>query len=213
MSWNVSWKFSKSEKFSITLILFFFTLSAFDANAQRSKADSVFLNSPLDQIETIKMVSEQDPNKAAMLSAVLPGLGQAYNNQYWKIPLIYGGGMIIGHYIHYNDVLFNEFRNALIAVKDNNPNTTNPYSQFSDTSLQRNRDAFHKNRDMLILVGAAFYLLNIVDAHVSAHLHEFEVNDNLALKVSPTIQTTPVLSQSSPVFSRTLGVSLSLRIK
>lgn len=140
-----------------------------------------------------------------MFSAVLPGLGQAYNNQYWKIPIIYGGGIIIGHYIHYNNKLYNEFRNALLAEADNNSNTNSPY-RFSETALSRNRDAFHKNRDMLILVGAAFYLLNIVDAHVSAHLHEFEVNDNLSMKVTPTIQ-------SSPVFSPTVGLSISLNLK
>ena len=59
---------------------------------------------------------------------------------------------------------------------------------------------------MLILVGAAFYILQIVDAHVAAHLNEFDVNENLSLKVSPSIQ-------SSPVFSHSLGLSLSLRVK
>lgn len=182
-------------------------LSAFEASAQDSKADSIFLNRELDQIETIEMVSELDPNKAALLSAVLPGLGQAYNNQYWKLPFIYGGGIIIGQYIKYNHQLYNEFRNTLIAEADSDPGTVNPYQQFfGATSLTRNRDAFRRNRDFLIIIGAAFYLLNIVDAHVSAHLHEFEVNDNLSLKVSPSIQ-------SSPVFSQSLGLSLSLSIK
>lgn len=142
-----------------------------------------------------------------MFSAVLPGMGQAYNNQYWKIPLIYGGGIIIGHYINYNHKIFNEFRNTLVAELDQDPNTINPYTdRFRETALSRNRDAFRRNRDLLILVGSAFYLLNIVDAHVSAHLNEFEVNDNLSLKVSPTIQTTPL-------FSQTLSLSLSLRVK
>ena len=182
-------------------------LVAFGSNAQRNRADSLFLNSDLSQIETIKTVSELDPNKAALLSAVLPGLGQAYNNQYWKIPLIYGGGLIIGHYINYNNQIYNEMRNSLIAEVDSDPNTVNPYKdRFQETALTRNRDAFRRNRDLLILIGAAFYLLNVVDAHVSAHLNEFDVNDNLSLKVSPSIQSTPLFSQA-------LGFSISLSIK
>ncbi|MEQ8583038.1 MAG: DUF5683 domain-containing protein [Marinoscillum sp.] len=182
-------------------------LVAFGSNAQRNRADSLFLNSDLSQIETIKTVSELDPNKAALLSAVLPGLGQAYNNQYWKIPLIYGGGLIFGHYINYNNQIYNEMRNSLIAEVDSDPNTVNPYKdRFQETALTRNRDAFRRNRDLLILIGAAFYLLNVVDAHVSAHLNEFDVNDNLSLKVSPSIQSTPLFSQA-------LGFSISLSIK
>ncbi len=176
-------------------------------SAQRSKADSLFLNSEFKNIELIDTKSELDPNKSAMLSAVLPGLGQIYNNQFWKVPLVYGGGILIGHYINYNHKIYNEMRNALIAEVDNDPLTVNPYSnRFSETSLTRNRDYFRRNRDLLILIGSAFYLLNIVDAHVSAHLHEFEVNDNLSMTISPTIQSTPVISQ-------VVGLSLSLRIK
>ena len=98
-------------------------------------------------------------------------------------------------------------RNSLIAEVDSDPFTENPYKdRFQETALTRNRDAFRRNRDLLILIGAAFYLLNVVDAHVSAHLNEFDVNDNLSLKVSPSIQSTPLFSQA-------LGFSISLSIK
>lgn len=206
MNWIV---FSNCSKFKSakTLLSILILVSAFDAQSQQSKADSVFIYSELDQIETINTVSELDPNRAAILSAVLPGLGQAYNNQYWKLPFIYGGGILIGHYIKYNHKYYHEFRNALIAEADGIDRSTNVYAEFwGTTALTRNRDAFRRNRDLLILVGAAFYILNIVDAHVAAHLNEFDVNDNLSLKVSPSIQ-------SSPVFSHTLGISLALRVK
>lgn len=207
MSSTGSWNYSRYKQLALTFLVLALVLCSSTGHAQNSRADSVFLNADLDQIETIQTVSRLDPNKSAMLSAVLPGLGQAYNNQYWKIPLIYGGGIIIGHYINYNHKIYNEMRNSLIAEVDGDPSTINPYNdRFRETALLRNRDAFRRNRDLLILVGAAFYLLNIVDAHVSAHLHEFEVNDNLSLKVSPSIQPTPLFSQA-------LGVSLSLNIK
>lgn len=135
----------------------------------------------------------------------MPGLGQAYNNQYWKIPIIYGGGIIIGHYIRYNHEIYHEFRNALIAEVDGNDLTVNPY-EFSTEAIKRQRDAFRRNRDLLILIAGAFYVLNIVDANVSAHLNEFDVNEKLSLKVSPSIESTPLFSQA-------VGISLSLSFK
>lgn len=141
-----------------------------------------------------------------MLSAVLPGLGQAYNNQYWKIPLIYGGGIILGHYINYNHRIYHEFRTALIAEIDSDPTTENPHPAFNRTYLTRYRDLFRRNRDFLMIISAAYYLLNIVDAHVSAHLKEFEVNDQLSINIHPSIQPTPL-------FSHAVGVSVSLRVK
>lgn len=186
-------------------MLFFLASVPYVASAQQNKADSVFLSR--DTLETIGTVSRLDPDRAAMLSAVLPGLGQAYNNQYWKIPIIYGGGIIIGHYINYNHRIYHEMRTALIAVADKDPGTVNPYEgQFSSTALTRNRDLFRRNRDYLMIIGAAYYLLNIVDAHVSAHLHEFEVNENLSMNIYPSIEPTLL-------FSHAVGISVSVSLK
>lgn len=180
---------------------------AMDSHGQQTKADSLFINSEAGQFEQIDATSGQNPNRAAVLSAILPGLGQAYNNQHWKIPFIYGGGILIGHYIKYNHKYYHEFRNALIAEADGIDDTKNPYADYwGVNALTRNREEFRRNRDLLILVGAVFYALNIIDAHVAAHLHEFDVNDNLYLKISPSVQT-------SPVFSRSIGVSLALKVK
>ena len=141
------------------------------------------------------------------MSAVLPGLGQAYNGQPWKIPIIYGGGLIFAHYINYNHRLYSEFQNALIAETDGNPETVNPYVDvFNKTSLIRNRDVSRRNRDYLIIITVGYYLLNVVDAHVSAHLQEFEINDNLSMDIAPSIQT-------SPLFSQAIGFSVSLNFR
>lgn len=174
--------------------------------AQYNKSDSIFLMT--DQtIYEFQQVSQLDPNKAAFFSAILPGLGQAYNNQYWKIPIIYGGGVIFAHYIDYNNRIYQEMQNALIAETDNSPYTINFYDEIYDASaLERNRDAFRRNRDFLIIIASAFYLLNIADAHISAHLNEFDVNQNLSLRISPSIQSTPL-------FSHSLGFSVSFNFK
>ncbi len=153
--------------------------------------DTVNVEGDLRNVETIAMVSELDPQKAAMYSAVLPGLGQAYNKDYWKIPVIYGGGIIILHFINQNHDLYNTFNNALLAEVDGVPETTNPFDRYNESSLQNRRDRYKRDRDFMIIVGVIYYLLNVVEANVSAHLKEFDVNEDLSLKLKPSFQPLP----------------------
>ena len=67
-----------------------------------------------------------DPRRAAFLSAAIPGLGQLYNRQYWKIPIIYGTGLALVHYARRYNELYYLFRNAEIAINDDRPDTINP---------------------------------------------------------------------------------------
>ncbi|MEM6735829.1 MAG: DUF5683 domain-containing protein [Bacteroidota bacterium] len=153
--------------------------------------------------ELFQEVSNLNPQRAALLSAVLPGLGQVYNKQYWKVPLVISGLLVFAHYINYNNKVYHAFRNAAIIE---NAGGDNPYAELVSTSdgLVRNRDTFRQNRDFLIVLGSAFYLLQIVDAHVSAHLNEFIVNKDLAFGIEPSIESTPL-------FSQVVGVSFTLR--
>ncbi len=194
--------------FKVSASVFLFFLSFFSSQAQSSTiidSDSLFLSANKEGA-SFQSVSTLDPNRAALFSAILPGLGQAYNGQYWKIPLIYAGGIIIGHYIDYNHRIYSEFQNALLADADDDPFTVNPYAEFGQTALIRNRDAFRRNRDYLMIIGVGYYLINIVEAHVSAHLHEFDVNDNLSMNISPAIQPTALFSQA-------IGIRISLNLK
>ncbi len=190
-------------------VLIFFTLILHvSSNAQSNEvidSDSIFLAASKKEA-SFQSISTLDPNRAALLSAVLPGLGQAYNGQYWKIPLVYGGIMILGHYIDYNHRIYSEFQNALLADVDDDPNTVNPYEAFGRTALIRNRDSFRRNRDYLMIISVGYYLIQIVEAHVSAHLHEFDVNDNLSMLITPAIQPTALFSQS-------VGLRISLNFR
>ena len=164
--------------------------------------DSTFIESAED-FKLFEEVSNLDPQRAALLSAVFPGLGQVYNQQYWKVPLVVTGMVVFAHYINYNNRLYHGFRNAAII---NSNGGDNPYASVINTTdgLVRNRDIFRRNRDFLIVLGGAFYLLQIVDAHVSAHLDEFSVNKDLAIGIEPSIQSTPLFSQA-------VGVSFVLK--
>lgn len=147
-----------------------------------------------DDGQLFQEVSNLDPQRAALLSAVLPGMGQIYNKQYWKVPLVVSGLWVFGHYINYSNRVYQSLRNATLLVNDGQ---ASPYSNVTTLDgLARNRDIFRRNRDFLIVLGCGFYLLQIVDAHVAAHLDEFIVNKDLALKVRPSFQSTPLNSQA-----------------
>ena len=128
------------------------------------------------------------PSRAAFYSAVIPGLGQAYNKKYWKIPIIYAG---IGTGIYFygtNNREFNRFRDAfkrrLAGFEDD---------EFQGISTERLEDAQRtasRNRDVSIIVSIAFYVLNIIDANVDAHLRQFNISNDLSLSPDFNIDTT-----------------------
>ena len=142
-------------------------------------------------------------NKAPMLSAILPGLGQIHNKQYWKLPIIYGGYLLIGHYINFNNKMYKEFRSALVAQTDDNEMTINPFPNFSESSLERNMEYWRRNRDLLIIFTGVYYILNIVDAHVFSHLNDFDIGNDISFSISPEI--------SKFGFSNNFGITLKLK--
>ena len=118
------------------------------------------------------------PSKAAFYSAILPGLGQAYNKKYWKIPLVYGAiGTSMYFYLD-NNKKYHSYRDAykkrLLGLPDE-------YDYLDDSRLIAAQRFYQRNRDLSLLVTIAFYVLNIVDANVDAHLAQFNVNEKLSL--------------------------------
>jgi len=120
------------------------------------------------------------PSKAAFYSAILPGLGQAYNKKYWKIPLVYAAlGTGIYFYID-NTNEYNRYRDAykrrLAGFTDDE------FQGISDEALIRAQRTLNKNREISLLVTIGIYALNIIDANVDAHLLQYNVDENLALQ-------------------------------
>lgn len=118
------------------------------------------------------------PSKAAFYSAILPGLGQAYNKKYWKIPLVYGAiGTSMYFYLD-NNKKYHSYRDAykkrLLGLPDE-------YDYLDDSRLIAAQRFYQRNRDLSLLVTIAFYVLNIVNANVDAHLTQFNVNEKLSL--------------------------------
>ena len=145
----------------------------------------------VDSITAVKAPMDPlSPAKAAFFSAILPGLGQAYNKKYWKIPIVYGA---IGTGIYFyttNNKEYNRYRDAyksrLAGFKndefyfDSNGNPlTSP--RVTDEGLERGQKFYRRNKEISLLVTIGFYALNIIDANVDAHLLQYNVDDNLSL--------------------------------
>lgn len=149
------------------------------------------------------------PSRAAFYSAVLPGLGQAYNKKYWKIPIVYAGiGTGVYFYIQ-NDNEYNRFRDAF---KRRNAGFTDDefFGDGAEPVVSTDRlidaqDNAKKNRDISLIVAVAFYLVNIIDANVDAHLRQYNVSEDLSLE--PKLNLDPINARTN------YGLSLTFNLK
>ncbi|MFM9055421.1 MAG: DUF5683 domain-containing protein [Bacteroidota bacterium] len=130
--------------------------------------------------------------KATVLSAIIPGAGQVYNRKAWKVPIIYAGFAGLGYLFRQNQKNYIEYEDALLARYDNDPSTTDPYVDiYTDDNLRTLSDFYRRNRDLSFMGITLLYVLNIIDAHVDAHLFRFNMDDNLAIVCSPELRATP----------------------
>ncbi|MEY4279485.1 MAG: hypothetical protein RL377_1489 [Bacteroidota bacterium] len=159
------------------------------------------------QLTTVK---HHIPKIATQRSAILPGWGQAYNKQYWKIPLVYGVLAIPAATYQYNADLYSKAKFAYEARFKEANGDKSDVSKIDPTlknlglaSLQSYRNIFRKDRDYSIMWFILGWGLNVLDATVSGHLKEFDINNDLSLKIQPNYQ---------PEF-RQAGLSLQLHFK
>ena len=132
-------------------------------------------------------IKSKDPERAALLSAAFPGAGQIYNNKYWKLPIIYGGGAALGYGIYWNHERYSETRTALFAVRTGNIDPENPLHTFPESTLERETDRYRRDRDFLIIGSILAYFIVIVDSYVDAHLKNFPKGKVTAFRLEPSI--------------------------
>lgn len=133
------------------------------------------------------------PSRAAFYSAVLPGLGQAYNKKYWKIPIVYAALGTGIYFIVDNQQEYDRYRDAYKLRLSGRPDEfdgTGDNPNISDDGLIRAQDVFKKNRDLAIFITLGLYALNIIEANVDAHLDDKAFNRNLSWK--PSLYMNPV---------------------
>lgn len=219
----------------LVCILFFIAfLIVNNVNAATLQNDSIFLLENGDslhityQVDTVRAVETEvststfqpDPEKSVWLAAVVPGLGQIYNRQYWKVPIIYGGAMGLAYGITWNDRRYVDYRKGYVDLLDTDPNTNyfiyllpegvtldssnkSYYTRIFKTKL----DTYRRNRDLCIIASAVLYLLSIVDAYVDAQMFDYDISPDLSLEVTPT-----VIAPSS-LYEQDSSVGLSCKLK
>lgn len=182
----------------IILFLICFNLEAQEFNVPK---DSLKIS-----VSTQKKVFS--PKKASIYAALFPGLGQVYNGKYWKLPVIYGGYAGLIYVFGWNNNQYKDFFDGYRTIskyetveqmskadKDYLNNLLNyPYlnlnnfpSRFNSlkTQLKSGKDFYRRSRDMSIIFIAALHVLSIIDASVDANLSDFEINDDLSMRVAP----------------------------
>ncbi|SMO52966.1 hypothetical protein SAMN06265379_102283 [Saccharicrinis carchari] len=165
-------------------------------------------------------IKTHSPHKATFYSAILPGLGQAYNKKYWKIPILYAGigGVIYG--LDFNTTNYKKYRRAyrdfLIqdpanksylevlppTISEDQVINGGQYASWFQQALENKKKYYKKYRDLSYVGLALVYVLNLVDASVDAHFKSFDVSNDLSMHVEPTI---------TPVYGGFSGVGVQVR--
>lgn len=191
------------------------------------KTEAQQVNMAIDSLQRSNPVekTKHSPKKASIYAALFPGLGQVYNGKYWKLPIVYGGYVGLIYIFGWNNNNYSDYSQAYRTIAqyqsasdmsvadrtylDNfikNPsiNLDNP-SHFSyvTTSLKGGKDFYRRNRDLTIIAIAALHILSIIDASVDANLSDFDISDDLSMRVEPA---HIYLNGKKPV----LGLNLAL---
>lgn len=159
-----------------------------------------------------------NPKRAMWLGIVIPGGGQIYNRKYWKLPIIYGGFIGCFYAIRWNNMMYKDYSQAYMDIMDDNDETQS-YNQFLHLGKQiddsnketyqnmfkRRKDYYRRYRDLSAFIMIGVYALSIIDAYVDASLSEFDISDDLSMRVAPTVVADPHKS-SNPLKSAALGV-------
>ena len=168
-----------------------------------SQNDSAYITG----IDTMQYKSGEkyhSPHKATFYAAVFPGLGQAYNKKYWKLPILYAGlgGIIYG--IHFNTTYYTKYKNAYRDFIIRDPANTSyvefaekagltqeqvetVYAGWFERALKNKKDYYKRNRDFSYIGLLAVYVLSMIDASVDAHFYNYDISDDLSLKIEPKI--------------------------
>lgn len=165
-----------------------------------------------------------NPKKALWLAIVIPGAGQIYNRKYWKLPIVYGGFVGCAYAMRWNNMMYKDYSQAYIDLTDDDPNTKSyeRFQQFSnritDANIQQRYQELFKNRknrfrrwrDLSFFVMCGVYAISIIDAYVDASLSEFDISDDLTMRVAPTIINNKNVAEHNPLKSTAIGLQCSL---
>lgn len=149
-----------------------------------------FITTPqaVSQEKTTDTLSLKHSPKKATYWSLIPGAGQIYNKKYWKLPIVYTGFGVIGYFAVTNRNEYLKYHDAYICSATLGDECTNELAQkYNTEDLKTIRDYYRRNTELSFIAGAAWYILQMLDAVVDAHLYYWNVNDDISLKVEPVI--------------------------
>ncbi len=171
---------------------------------KKNPSDTSFISGDKQIVEIESYAKRYDPRKALMFSAVFPGAGQFYNKKYWKMPLVYGGfiGLLsVVNFYHKENL---KFRDQLFDLINDTPASGLSPDGLTKDQLRTIVDKTRRERDFYIIMNGLFYLLQMVDAHVDAHLKEFDINPKMQVKLEP-------MMENSMMTGRNTGIALKIK--
>lgn len=196
---------------ALILIMFSFLRPAGVFAQVEAKTDSTKLKARADSIKSAELKNKLEftakrfnPRKALLFSAILPGAGQVYNKKYWKLPFVYGGIIGFAAVVNFYNNNYSIYKNQLFAVVNypdqklgqvvtlDNLLAGSPKqlatSNFTKQQLEDLANNSRRNRDYFVIITGFIYILQMVDAHVDAHLKEFKINPTLRVKLEPRFE-------------------------
>ena len=191
--------------------LFIILVFTFFALGYHAQSDTIVLGKDTTtQTKVHKKAIYSSARKASIMSAIIPGLGQAYNKKYWKIPIIYAGLGGFGYMFLSNNTKYNDYRKGLIASVNHGDSSQMVYGDYySQSQLQSQKLYYRKYRDFAVIGFSIVYIINIIDANVDAHLRTFDVSDDLSLQVDPWQN----VYRTASGYKTATGISLKLNFK
>lgn len=151
-------------------------------------------------------VESHSPRKAFLLS-FLPGAGQVYNGQAWKVPIIYGGFAVAGYFIYSNYGKMKDFRDEyLLRINGGTPEMPG-YANYPNTSIYNYYQSYNQSYQLSIVFAVIIYALNLVDAFVYGHLYEFQINDDISMSLRPNVQPNLFGTSTLPITTFSCSIS------
>lgn len=142
-----------------------------------------YWGSLLDGVVCYESDNHPHPGRATLYSALLPGLGQIYNGELYKVPIYWGGLLVSVHFLTTNHTNYMRFKN----IHNEATSSNNSSSPISGETAKWYRDVYRRYRDYSIVATALVYFLQVIDANVFAYMHDFEVTDDISMQVEPAL--------------------------
>ncbi len=197
----------RQRKFLTFIILFICWINVLFGQDTTQRASGLALDNQTIVLDTNNfIVKSHSASNAAWMSAIIPGLGQIYNKQWWKVPIIYAAAATVTYFAVTNNNNKNKFKDEYYNRVNGNTEALLPdYATYTDAGIYNLYNAYKSNFQLSLIVGAFFYMANILDAYVYGHLFSFEIDDNLTMNLQPFANANSLSNVNS------CGVVLSIK--